>query len=749
MGGGRYSTNNRVNAASAAAAAQRAAALASGPAYPVVNEPVVNLPTKSVVQPAPEEFASLASPFDAGFSNSNFGGYSGIDLDLSGLDIDALRETFNPTPAPTERVPTTASTSGLSVQDFGAQPKFGSPDEALANYGNVFNTLKGQEEQVNKVYNYNNFDPGDFGRTSVSLREGNRAAGTGLAEYVQQNDIPLYKVIDGERKYLTTGNPQANAELWPNGFQGGTLIATGPAGTYSTTFVKDANFVDEMLATPILRAAAAVATGGASETVIAAGKGWAGETLHASDWLSLAMAGANAYADVGVTQAAAEAAATSAVDAAYAAGTVQNAYEMQALYDATLAATKIQGVIGGVDVSGLLSATSNLDPTDLQDVVNSANSFSTVYTNIKEDNEQSDVDAAIALADRLEQERLERLEKDSTDALAATEVVVSNPVTGEPITPTGVTPDMPPTVTDVEPEFDVEPIVAEPIVVDISESGSGGGAGESGDTGGDAGAAQPPTETSDPAAEENNWEYLGDGVFKHVETGESVQETITGEDPYIVGDTYSGPSSGSAEDTTDPSEVIDIISDILEDTTAESPVSSDPIITYDPTTVTDPATGTADTGTATGDGTGTRTGTGDTAGTGDTTGTGAGGGDATGTGDGTGDDTGTGSGSGTGDGTGSGDGSGDGDGDGEGEGEGEGIGTGGGSPIAATSTTDSLFGDLLGIDQTITAQERLMPFKASEARRLQETEAAQANLLQRFIQPAQPTRPQGMLTRRF
>ena len=66
MGGGRYSTNNRVNAAAAAAAAQRAAALASGPAYPVVSDPVVNLPVKSVVQPAPEEFASLASPFDAG-----------------------------------------------------------------------------------------------------------------------------------------------------------------------------------------------------------------------------------------------------------------------------------------------------------------------------------------------------------------------------------------------------------------------------------------------------------------------------------------------------------------------------------------------------------------------------------------------------------------------------------------------------------------------------------------------------------
>ena len=140
MGGGRYSTNNRVNAAAAAAAAQRAAALASGPAYPVVSDPVVNLPVKSVVQPAPEEFASLASPFDMDFSS-----FGGIDLDLSGLDMNALRETVNPTPAPTERVPTTPSTSGLSVQDFGAQPSVVSPDEALANYGNVFKTLIAHE----------------------------------------------------------------------------------------------------------------------------------------------------------------------------------------------------------------------------------------------------------------------------------------------------------------------------------------------------------------------------------------------------------------------------------------------------------------------------------------------------------------------------------------------------------------------------------------------------------------------------
>jgi len=279
MGGGRYSTNNRVNAAVAAAAAQRAAALASGPAYPVVSNPV-----KSVVQPAPEEFASLASPFDMDFS-----GFSGIDLDLSGLDMNALRETVNPTPAPTERVPTTASTSGLSVQDFGAQPTFGSPDEALANYGNVFNTLKSQEEQVNKVYNYNNFDPSDFGRTSVSLREGNRAAGTGLAEYVTQNDIPLSKIIDGKRQYLTTGNDQANQELWKDEFVGGDLVATGPVGSYSTTFRKDDNLVTQVLNDPIIGVAASFIPGGT--LAITGAKAAAGIELSPMEIATAAMTG--------------------------------------------------------------------------------------------------------------------------------------------------------------------------------------------------------------------------------------------------------------------------------------------------------------------------------------------------------------------------------------------------------------------------------------------------------------------------
>ena len=358
MGAGRYDTNKRVNTAAAAAAAARA--------NPIVSDPVVNLPVKSVVQPAPEEFASLASPFDAGFSNSNFGGYEGLDLNLSGLDTDALREAVNPTPVPVERVPTTASTSGLSVQDFGAQPKFESPDEALVNYGNVFNTLKGQEEQVNKVYNYNNFDPGDFGRSSVTLREGNRAAGTGLAEYVQQNDIPLSKVIDGERKYLTTGNRQANLELWPNAFQGGDLVATGPAGTYSTTFQKDKNLLAQVASDPILGIAANFIPGGT--LALTAAKAASGESLSPADIVTLAVPALTkaGMLTAPVDAAAAAKASTDAVNAATAAGATASAAATAgaAAQKAALAGTGLAS-LGYNNSVALINAAATGDPTSV------------------------------------------------------------------------------------------------------------------------------------------------------------------------------------------------------------------------------------------------------------------------------------------------------------------------------------------------------------------------------------------------
>ena len=98
---------------------------------------------------------------------------------------------------------------------------------------------------------------------------------------------------------------------------------------------------------------------------------------------------------------------------------------------------------------------------------------------------------------------------------------------------------------------------------------------------------------------------MGDGVFKHIETGSTKQEQITGEDPYVVGDTYSGPDPEGVTETEEPFDFIDIIPDTFDDTTGVDTI------------------GTGD-GTGTGTGTGNGTGDGTGEGTGEGTGTGAG-----------------------------------------------------------------------------------------------------------------------------
>ena len=306
MGAGRYNTNKRVNTATSAAAKQRAAALASGPAYPVVSDPVVNLPTKSVVQPAPEEFASLASPFDAGFSNSNFGGYSGLDLNLSGLDIDALRETFNPTtvqpidpPEGRAGTPTSLTTygpngesyyQGIQSQDYGTGPKYDNPEDALTNYADFMSGVDSQVAQTKSKYNYNQFDPSDFVRAGFSgpSSVGNQAASDKVTDYITKNNIPLSKVIDGKRQYLTTGSADSYAKLFGGDqFVGGDLVATGPVGSYSTTFRKDKNLLAQVASDPILGIAANFIPGGT--LALTAAKAASGESLSPADIVTLAV----------------------------------------------------------------------------------------------------------------------------------------------------------------------------------------------------------------------------------------------------------------------------------------------------------------------------------------------------------------------------------------------------------------------------------------------------------------------------
>ena len=306
MGGGRYSTNNRVNAAAARAAAARAST-------PVISDPVVNLPVRSAVRPVQEEVVSLASPFD-------FSGLDFSNLDFSGLDLPDISPTASYTPpvaAPSSteftmvditdgngkvigqsRQPVVTGGGGAKFYsdmsmaerrevdaikageapslnlntyqgipdlDFGVGTQYDSPEQALSNYGNYFTNIQGQRESAAKVVNYNQFDPSDFAREGTGGSPQaviGVASGESLSNYITKNDIPLTKEVDGKTMYLTTGDDNASFKLMPDKYKGGELVAQGPVGTYSSVFVKDDNLVESFLKEPIINVAASFIPGG-------------------------------------------------------------------------------------------------------------------------------------------------------------------------------------------------------------------------------------------------------------------------------------------------------------------------------------------------------------------------------------------------------------------------------------------------------------------------------------------------------
>ena len=472
-----------------------------------------------------------------------------------------------------------------------------------------------------------------------------------------------------------------------------------PVGSYSMIWVEDppeSSLFEKALNFAPFRAAAAYLSKGYSEAVIAAGKGINGETLHFSDWLSLATAGVQLANNVSSAQTTvqaaetAEAAVNSAIETAKQANKQLTAYEAQTIYDNAYNAAR-GSTVAGINLADIADFGNSLGSDAFQgdieqavqevedlaagegagtivnltdvigDTVGSADSLSEVIefgTDLFDAvSFQEEIDEEVKLSDVELQEIL--------NAQQPEQVTVTTGQEEAPIT--GVTPEMPETIVDLEPEFDVEPIEFE-----MPTDTTGGAIG---------GEVEPEPETvAPPVVEENNWEYMGDGVFKHIETGSTKQEQITGEDPYVVGDTYSGPDpEGITETEEDSFNFIDIFPDTFDDTTGV-----------------------------------------DTIGTGD----GAGAGDGTGTGDGTGDGT------------------------GEGTGTRAGTGVGLGS---ATRTTDSLFGDMLQLETQIGAtQERLKPFSLAPTPSIMPYTEPQAQPIQQFLQQQQDMQlryqPQRMLT---
>ena len=126
-----------------------------------------------------------------------------------------------------------------------------------------------------------------------------------------------------------------------------------------------------VLASPVLRLAAGVMTGGLSEGAIAAGKGLTGDTLHASDWLSIGTAGLqmSGMMNPPVDAAAAADAGTAAMQAADAAG-LSNTAAMAAGTAAQELALAGKGLtLGGKALNykqsmGLLTAAATGDPKE-------------------------------------------------------------------------------------------------------------------------------------------------------------------------------------------------------------------------------------------------------------------------------------------------------------------------------------------------------------------------------------------------
>ena len=106
-----------------------------------------------------------------------------------------------------------------------------------------------------------------------------------IIDFVNDNNIPLYKDVNGQRVYLNTGTEGSLAGIAKEGSEV-TYQTYGPVGTYSSIAVPDGGMFD--FVNPYLRAALAAFTGGASEAIMSATAGLAGETLKTEDWLNLA-----------------------------------------------------------------------------------------------------------------------------------------------------------------------------------------------------------------------------------------------------------------------------------------------------------------------------------------------------------------------------------------------------------------------------------------------------------------------------
>ena len=224
---------------------------------------------------------------------------SGFDLPRAEEEVVSLassfdtdKETFEPRiPVREEKRPTSTPSPSLTLAGV---PEYGTPEESLNNLASFVEQQQGQSRALSAAAVESGDYSGIKGEDVNKLRQDPRnvrdyyteSVDTNIVDFVEDNDIPLFKEVDGQKLYLNTGTSGSIAGIAKEGSDV-VYQAYGPVGTYSTVAVPKDRSISGAFP-PIVRTALAIYTGGASESVLSAANALSGQTLTTADWLNLA-----------------------------------------------------------------------------------------------------------------------------------------------------------------------------------------------------------------------------------------------------------------------------------------------------------------------------------------------------------------------------------------------------------------------------------------------------------------------------
>jgi hypothetical protein len=181
-------------------------------------------------------------------------------------------------------------------------PEQESTGSALGNYKGFFNQTQQQSqalaEMAKESKDYSGLKNVDVNKLNRNVSQGlddysTKEVDENILTYIKDNDIPPFiETEDGEKLFFTTGTDTSMPDLAALGGahrENGRYVATGDVGTYSSIWIENPSTSEEILNNPVLSVAAMfVPYGTAALTAL---KGATGQTLHGSDWASLASAG--------------------------------------------------------------------------------------------------------------------------------------------------------------------------------------------------------------------------------------------------------------------------------------------------------------------------------------------------------------------------------------------------------------------------------------------------------------------------